>query len=216
MNWHPSDEEEEEYNNKHKNDETPILKDMLNDISFNGKKIKIPCKFKDLGEEYSVFDEIDFTKCSKSMEWFTITDKKTGNIIEIFGVDYVMHIVFLKLFDKNKNFITETCVDLNTNKIIGIWNDDFKFLKSELKLGNLGVGSTMNEVYAKLGLPLSISNVLNSATYKYLDKESGLTYYVSFFYFDKMANYKKLYGESSLVQNNLVTGIVIDCCNEED
>ncbi len=62
--------------------QTMKFEDILSKATLNGKLIKLPMKFSDLGKQFSAFDDIDFSVFDYSVHQFYITDTKTGNTLQ--------------------------------------------------------------------------------------------------------------------------------------
>ncbi len=187
---------------------TPIAKEMLSKVTLDGKKITLPMKFKDIGEEYAVFDKVDFAKLKDDMIPFFIEDKDTGNKLYLsseHGEDYRM----FELINKYNNFITWVDVNIKTNKIEGISTEcGYCLGQKELLLDGIGTGNTLNEMYNKFGKPATFegeSDFLKYITYSYEDEYRE--YIIIFHYSKKIYNYKM--GERQKVKNNNITSLFI-------
>ncbi len=180
--------------------------DLLDKITINGKKVKSPFKFADLGGEFAVFDKVDFTKFDRSMNPLYITDKKTGISLRFFTLvkrEYLKGEVVaygFDLLDKKNEKILHVDIDRMKNEIVGFYSE-LGCTKFDLKINGVGVGNTLNEVYEALGTPCSVS----SSDVQYDGSSMG-----DYLFFDVDDSVMDSFiGNFVNVKNNVVTSVSI-------
>ncbi len=180
-----------------------IQEDMISKLTIDGKNISIPRKFKDLGEEYAVFDKVDFSKIDRKNGFaFTITDKTTGNKVSSFITDEVPdQLVFL--LDKEDRLIMRPTVEFDKNEVVGLYSTLAFITQLDLRMDEIGVGSTLNEMYDKLGLPSTVDD--KCCTY-YCENEDYS--YVIIFGIEDISEEK--------MRHNVISGIIIRILEEKD
>ncbi|MDO4772844.1 MAG: hypothetical protein Q4A72_04730 [Bacillota bacterium] len=148
-----------------------IIQDISEVLTVNDKPLSLPCRFEDLGEEYAVFDLIDFKDFVDVEEKpFTYTDPKTGN--KITAKEENLDNLSAYLLDKDSALIMCLRVDKKSGKITKLSSSRLRNLgKAKITVDGIGVGSTLNEMYEKLGAPSEhdVFGVLYD--YKYDGKE---------------------------------------------
>ncbi|PID82731.1 MAG: hypothetical protein CSB15_01390 [Clostridiales bacterium] len=188
-------------------DKNKRKKDILKKVKIGGSRIKLPCKFKDFGKEYAVFDKIDFKKLTNKEIPFTIIDKKTKNRITVFSdiYEYVKSnrkTFNLNLLDKNNKPILFLDFNINKNHIYGVNIDINNEFLPNSSVAGLRIGNTLNEVYDKFGKPWSKDG--DSIGYLYIYNGNNIV--VNFTGNGKLYIPKK---ETKIVKNNIVTRIDI-------
>ncbi len=186
--------------------------ELLGKVTFNGKPIKLPMNFKDLGKEYAAFDSVDFSKLNDDCYPLYIKDTKTGLILHT-EVPTVTNlpIVILRILDKNSRDIVTVNVDKKDNKIYGI-GSSYYYLKqctADLKVNGIGIGSTLNEVYEKNGIPRDIDDAKKSIIGK-----GGLSYFNGEGKYDRLVAFysdckKCKWEDFPVVRANTVTEVVV-------
>ena len=134
------------------NGDMPIAEEIANKVTLDGRSVKLPMTFADLGEEYKEFDGIDYSKFSKKDDMIILTNKNKNIVLYI---DYILldgkpnEEAWAYLFKDNKFMIR---VDIRNNKIYGLHNQYSGALSNmELKFDGIGAGNTFNEMYDKFG-----------------------------------------------------------------
>lgn len=194
-----------------KYEDAPITKEMMDKITLDGKKIKLPMKFEELEPNLKSLSKADFTKFAEDMEVISITDKKTK-----YGVDVYIHEKKGKLrhvaldIIKNYEFILSTYINDDNNTIIGLQNKYLDtFSPKEMKVDDIGIGNTFNEMYAKFGKPTKIK-VNNSDILPYI----SATYHIGEYTIDFRHDYSfsRIKGSKKLdiaPKPNVITDISI-------
>ncbi len=188
-------------------------------FTIGGKKITFPCKFSDLGEEYAIFDKVDFNKINKKVCPFILKDKKTGVMVYI--DDYYINLGgfgFVALYGKNNTYVADLIVKYKDGTISWIdASSEDVFSLIDLRIAGIGVGSSLNEVYEVLGMPNNIGikrSNLPTLEYKFIsNNNSKRTYSINIYCDEDMYDFR--YDNEHVVRNNVVTGIDIRS-NEED
>lgn len=192
-------------------EDTPVVTEMFKKITVNGQKVTMPCKFKDLGEEYAVFDKIDFTRIDKKMFPFTIRDEESGK--SIYSKEFLtardgrlMDIQLVDILQKNNEYMAGIHVNIEKNNITAFDNGYDILPQLDIRIDGIGIGSTLNEVYEKFGAPIRI-DTLSYLQYEYHNSETNEIYTIYFKASDKVYNSRT--GQYEPVRNNLVTDVYI-------
>ena len=134
------------------NGDMTIAEEIANKITLDGRPVKLPMTFADIGEEYKELDGIDYSKFSKKDDRIILTNKNKNIVLYI---DYILldgkpnEEARAHLFKDNKFMIG---VDIKKNKIYGLHNQNLDALSNmELKFDGIGSGNTFNEMYDKFG-----------------------------------------------------------------
>lgn len=196
--------------------------DVLNKISFNGKKISVPILLDDLGDEYKEFSKVDFSKINESMKKVSIENIKNK---------YKFFAIYIKgTADKKKNiqsdpfividvmrgdeYIAELYLDVKDKTISKLSsNISNTLLSSDIRVDDIGVGNTFNEMYAKLGTPESVftSRDYKSVIYSYLD-DLGNNYRIEFLHYNKLTT---VFVQNNFIyietKPNIITSVEIRC-----
>lgn len=194
-------------------DETPIAMEMVNKITVDGKAFHLPASFKDIGEEYAIFDKVDFTKVTEDMYPFVIRDMKTGNKVEVINDLLGVHLV-AKILDGDNTQIISIGINMKDNNISYISSygvDIGAHIMSikEVKVDGVGVGNTLNEVYKKFGVPHKVysNEVMPKIDYEYKD-ENNIAYKISFVFRYEMYDYR--FEQEKPVRNNVITSVFVN------
>ncbi|EFM40076.1 hypothetical protein HMPREF0379_0119 [[Eubacterium] yurii subsp. margaretiae ATCC 43715] len=165
--------------------------EMFNKITIDGKKITLPMTFEDLGKEYKEFENIDYIKISEENQPFIIKNTKNNYYIKVVSLVLIDNVgnesyAFEKYIDVyNKDyFIIQLTAESRTKKIYGLETQGFDsyFAKADLRVDNIGVGNTFNEMYAKFGEP-SMAFLFEKgrrAVYQGVNKQGDI-YTISFY-----------------------------------
>ncbi len=165
--------------------------DMFNKITIDGKKITLPMTFEDLGKEYKEFENIDYIKISEQKQPFIIKNTKNNYYIKVVSSvlihnDGHTEDAFEKYIDVyNKDYFTiQLTAESRTKKIYGLETQGFDsyFAKADLRVDNIGVGNTFNEMYAKFGEPSMafLSGKGRCVVYQGVNKQGNI-YTISFY-----------------------------------
>ncbi len=190
-------------------EQTPQVVDMLEQLTLDGQNVHLPMQFKDLGDQYAVFDKVDFSKAIGQTYSFTIIDKKTGNKISYFGGDDITETGQVVLLDKNDNFIIRLTVNFLNNEIEGLYTDLSHYLSQrDLRINGIGCSNTLNEMYNAFGKPnkfASDDTYMPEVTYYYVDEEKNLSYMVQFNYYNTIHDHRT--GQEGIVKNSTITSV---------
>ncbi len=190
---------------------TPIAKELVSKVTIDGKKISLPMHFKDIGEEYAVFDDIDFSKITKDKTNLMILDKKSENwMFSYEEFDFDKGFRLFSLSNKDNHFLMSVSVDLDNNNISGISNQDYHYLGlKDIRVDGIGVGNTLNEAYNKFGAPKQYDNRSVPMAYMaYEYEDDGKLYYVVFYYEENFIEEDLTYRR---IKNNVITGVSVYC-----
>ena len=174
-------------------------KDMFEKITINNKKITFPLTITDLSNDYKDFNSVDYTKIKSVLKKLEIKNIKNNyifyasyvsgivdskaelniepsiNIDVVKGNEYIMNI-FLNPKDKNIE-------QFSTSDLGGVLGT------ADIRVDNIGVGNTFNEMYTKFGKPTSVYNAfgITSVRYSYIDSNKNY-YSVDFTHEPKLIN----------------------------
>ena len=149
---------------KYSDDNDTKVKQMLENVTLNGKPLKIPYKLSDLGEGYTFDSSVDIEE----------RNGKTYAITKLMYNDEKVSYVFLSNYQKNKkttDFIAYyiSSSDLNKN------------MYGFLKVDNIGINSTKNDILKKFGEPTNIK-ITDVGDYIYYEINDDI--YISMFVLD--------------------------------
>lgn len=191
---------------------TPIVNDMFKKITLDGKNIRLPMSFAQLGKEFSDF---------KNGDYKTLTDKDApiiysdtnNNTLYIGKLDPYPKLpkwnVLMSLFDSESKFIIGLELNMENNDIMGL-NNSMQLSTKELTVDGIGVGNTFNEMYEKFGKPniISANEDKSLVTVVYSDMDSKKNNYViSFKHRAKIDNPKTK--QSQDTKPNVITDISV-------
>ena len=209
---------------------------MFNKITLDGKKISLPTSIKELGEEYSEFENVEYSKITDDMLFLNIKNKKNNinffvsyigslgkikdledfvnlHLYTITGkskeIPYKIKTTFPIVVDilKDNEYYLEAQIDTQDKSIIDLKSNDFYFLNgtADIRVDGIGIGSTLNEMYAKFGMPSYVSQSESTEViYRFIDTlENG---YVIKFTHDK---YTTIEGKLVYTKPNIITKIHI-------
>lgn len=186
--------------------ENSRLAEMLENITIDGKKVSLPMKFSDLGEEYAIFDQVDFSAATEKMHPFQIIDIKTKNKL-LSGYKEINNRIKGYLLLNNKDeLIISVLINMDSQYIVGLSTVRSNlFILKNVKIDNIGSGNTLNEMYEKLGCPTKIDNH-NSLipTVGYYSDNMGIQFYLEP---EMYHSINKV--EYSKVIKNVITGITL-------
>lgn len=156
-----------------------IIQDIAEVLTVNDKPLSLPCRFEDLGEEYAIFDQIDFSALENVDEHpFTYTDPKTGN--KLTAKEEILDDISAYLLDKDSALMMCLWVDKKSGEITKLSSARLRNLgKAKITVDGIGVGSTLNEMYEKLGAPSERNGTAVFYDYKYDGKEWRLFFNTS-------------------------------------
>lgn len=158
---------------------TPIVNDMFKNITLDGKKVSLPMSFAELGKEFRDFKNIDVSGLTDDIApvSFTNSDSNTLYIKKFAPYPKVPKWnVFMSLFNKEHQLLIALELNMQDKMIYGLNNNLFLSTK-ELKIDDIGVGNSFNEMYEKFGKP----NVINAS-------EDGQSILVGYSDFDSKGN----------------------------
>ncbi len=189
--------------------QTMKFEDILSKATLNGKSIKLPMKFSDLGKQFSAFDDVDFSVFDYSVHQFYITDTKTGNTLHYFVLPEKKsdpysgdkNTLTLFLYNENNQELIDVAVDRGKNEIYELMNVLGKH-KYKVALNGVGIGNTYNEFYDEIGEPNRL--VYGSVAYR------GSTVYNHLSIEHKKKIYDSRINRYLNVKNNVVTILFLD------
>lgn len=209
--------------------EAPKLELLIKEITLNGKNISLPTRFDKLDINYVNFDDIDVSKIdfqkmplhyknSNNSYFLEIMTNSPMNIIydkykypvNAYGCslgkdnDYMLNIFFITKDNKKKITALQTSLDAKIQTTY------------ELKIANIGIGNTFNEMYDVFGTPTEINayDGKKIVNYIYSDTKNKKSYNIFFEYMPNVANAKeKTY---SFTHNNVISTVHIVCVNIDD
>ncbi len=176
--------------------ENNIQEDMMSKIRIGGRELRFPCRFKDLGEEYAVFDKVVFSSINKTMFPFVISEKSSGTKYDSSLYNEGVYYDLGYLINRNDKILIGVCVDFKTGEIVGLSSSFCLSAQLEFKVDGIGIGNTLNEMYDKLGVP---SCTEDTACAYYCENEDYR--YLILFNVEEDLDEK--------VKNNVITDVVI-------
>lgn len=183
-------------------------------VSIDNKPIQLPCKFNDLGEEFAIFDKIDFSLMThNSMFPLTIKDKKTGHCLTAYS-NYGEKTIIFNILDKDCFINVDVEVNITNGEIIHLLSSTLMagIPKKNLSIKGIQIGSTLNEVYDKLGLPWTYKHSALGSEATYYFKDSEEEYMILFLCGGKLLDGKDYRRTKS---ENVVTRIEVFLLEEE-
>lgn len=139
---------------------TPVVKDMFKKITLDDKKINLPMSFPELGKEFRDFKNMDVSGLTDDNAPVTITNED-GNTLYIKKFDPYPKVpkwnVFMSMFDKEHKLQIALELNMQDKMIYGFNNNMFLSTK-ELRVDDIGVGNSFNEMYEKFGKPYVINS----------------------------------------------------------
>ena len=178
---------------------SPKAEEISKNITLDDKKITLPMTFSDLGEQYAEFNNVDFSKLNNDMAPIIIENTKNKMNMLILNIDampmnatmgFDQEAVIVDLLGGGTHKIS-VGINLKDKKIITLSTNGASFSSERnLKVNDIGVGNTFNEMYAKFGNPVKIQKnemghyTDTMAMYAYTD-ENGNMYGAYFVHSDK-------------------------------
>ncbi len=178
---------------------SPKAEEISKNITLDDKKITLPMTFSDLGEQYAEFNNVDFSKLNNNMAPIIIENTKNKMNMLILNIDampmnatmgFDQEAVIVDLLGGGTHKIS-VGINLKDKKILSIGTNGASFSSERnLKVNDIGVGNTFNEMYAKFGNPVKIQKnemghyTDTMAMYAYTD-EKGNMYGAYFVHSDK-------------------------------
>ena len=178
---------------------SPKAEEISKNITLDDKKITLPMTFSDLGEQYAEFNNVDFSKLNNDMAPIIIENTKNKMNMLILNIDampmnatmgFDQEAVIVDLLGGGTHKIS-VGINLKDKKIITLSTNGASFSSERnLKVNDIGVGNTFNEMYAKFGNPVKIQKnemghyTDTMAMYAYTD-EKGNMYGAYFVHSDK-------------------------------
>jgi hypothetical protein len=178
---------------------SPKAEEISKNITLEDKEITLPMTFSDLGEQYAEFNNVDFSKLNNDMAPIIIENTKNKMNMLILNIDampmnatmgFDQEAVIVDLLGGGTHKIS-VGINLKDKKILSIGTNGASFSSERnLKVNDIGVGNTFNEMYAKFGNPVKIQKnemghyTDTMAMYAYTD-EKGNMYGAYFVHSDK-------------------------------
>ena len=178
---------------------SPKAEEISKNITLDDKKITLPMTFSDLGEQYAEFNNVDFSKLNNDTAPIIIENTKNKMNMLILNIDampmnatmgFDQEAVIVDLLGGGTHKIS-VGINLKDKKIITLSTNGASFSSERnLKVNDIGVGNTFNEMYAKFGNPVKIQKnemghyTDTMAMYAYTD-EKGNMYGAYFVHSDK-------------------------------
>ena len=198
---------------------SPIVAEMIKQITLNGKSITIPTTIENLGRAYKEFSRVDYSKLKGVGEVLIKNTKNNYRFLAVYldgsnmkpkiDVDPFVSINVMKdnEYLMNLNWIVK---DKNIQKIsTGTFPNSIG--SADIRVEGIGVGNTFNEMYEKFGTPHSIyvSEDEIEVDYAYKDK-SGNYYSIQFNHNNKFRNdYKFIIYDYLETKPNIITSVSI-------
>jgi len=134
--------------------------DMMNKITLDGKNIKFPVSFDSLGNKYKEFNNVDYLNFTNKMNHIIINNIKNGYFVAATVLNSRNdknedwnYRVYSMMFSE-EDFLFSFTLDARDKKIISIASGYGIYPGvSDLRVDNIGLGNTLNEMYAKFGEP---------------------------------------------------------------
>lgn len=172
-------------------------------IRLDGKPLRLPCKFRDLGEEYAIFDQIDFSALTEDMFPLVISDTETGIKLSSYFTFSDKETSFA-LVDKESAQLFDVQLNHADGQIIGIVAGGVYLPRKTPDVGGVRIGNTLNEMYQVLGLPQWHGSGFRTTSYTYRD--NGTEYTVNFVCHGSVDGPQ---GSLSTKSKNVITKIIL-------
>ena len=191
---------------------TPIVNDMFKKITLDGKNIRLPMSFGSLGKEFRDFKNGDYKDLTDNDAPIIYSDTN-NNTLYIGKLDPYPKLpkwdVLMSLFDSESKLIIGLELNMENNDIMGL-NNSMQLSTKEIKVDDIGVGNTFNEMYEKFGKPNIISanedNSIVTVVYSDMDSKKN-NYVISFKHRAKIDNPKTK--QSQETKPNVITDISV-------
>ena len=191
---------------------TPIVNDMFKKITLDGKNIRLPMSFGSLGKEFRDFKNGDYNDLTDNDAPIIYSDTN-NNTLYIGKLDPYPKLpkwnVLMSLFDSESKLIIGLELNMENNDIMGL-NNSMQLSTKEIKVDDIGVGNTFNEMYEKFGKPNIISanedNSIVTVVYSDMDSKKN-NYVISFKHRAKIDNPKTK--QSQETKPNVITDISV-------
>ena len=144
---------------------SPKSEGISKNITLDGKKITFPMTFSNLGAQYAEFNNVDFSKLNNDKAPFIIENTKTKMKMLVLDADgmpmnadmgFDQEAIIVELLGGGTHKIGVS-INPKDKKIIGLNTNGGSFSSErDVKINGIGVGSTLNEMYAKFGNPYKI------------------------------------------------------------
>ena len=191
---------------------TPIADEMFKKITLDGQKVKLPMSFGEFGKECKEFKNMDISHFNDDNAPMTITNSD-GNTLYIKKFSPYPTVpkwnVYMSLFDKEHRLLIALELNMQNKMIYGLSNNMYLSTK-QLKVDDIGVGNTFNEMYEKFGKPYIISPSQDGkdlmVAYSNLDSK-GNNYFVLFRHRDMINNPKTK--QKQKTKPNVITDVSV-------
>ena len=139
------------------------VKKMLDSVTLNGKPLKIPYKLSDLGEGFSFDEDVDvYEKDGKEYAFTTLTYNNE-----------LLSSASLKSYTKTQSNNEFTANSIGFSVVYSGPHNDF------VKIGNIDINSTANDVIKEFGEPTKQKTTNDGGVYYYENNDGD---FVSFWY----------------------------------
>ena len=138
---------------KYSDDNDTKVKQMLENVTFDGKKLSFPFKASDLGSGYSFSDDVSVYENKYAVTYLLYNGEKVTTVT-------------LLQYDSKKNIDEWYAYSINLSN-----TDDIKF-HDLLKIDKIGLGDNIDSVISKFGKPTNIDESENTKSYVYETNEN--------------------------------------------
>lgn len=138
---------------KYSDDNDTKVKQMLENVTFDGKKLSFPSKASDLGSGYSFSDDVSVYENKYAVTYLLYNGEKVTTVT-------------LLQYDSKKNVDEWYAYSINLSN-----TDDIKF-HDLLKIDKIGLGDNIDSVISKFGKPTNIDESENTKSYVYETNEN--------------------------------------------
>ncbi len=138
---------------KYSDDNDTKVKQMLENVTFDGKKLSFPFKASDLGSGYSFSDDVSVYENKYAVTYLLYNGEKVTTVT-------------LLQYDSKKNIDEWYAYSINLSN-----TDDIKF-HNLLKIDKIGLGDDINSVISKFGKPTKTDESEDIKSYMYETNEN--------------------------------------------
>ena len=138
---------------KYSDDNDTKVKQMLENVTFDGKKLSFPFKASDLGSGYSFSDDVSVYENKYAVTYLLYNGEKVTTVT-------------LLQYDSKKNIDEWYAYSINLSN-----TDDIK-INDLLKIDKIGLGDDINSVISKFGKPTKTDESEDIKSYMYETNEN--------------------------------------------
>lgn len=140
---------------KYSDDNDTKVKQMLENVTFDGKKLSFPFKASDLGSGYSFSDDVSVYENKYAVTYLLYNGEKVTTVT-------------LLQYDSKKNIDEWYAYSINLSN-----TDDSKF-HDLLKIDNIGIGDDINNAINKFGKPANTDESEDIKSYIYENNKDDI------------------------------------------